>query len=115
MPENRIVLFLDSVQDLQTSAAEQIEINGEFAIDFCDQRHSPMEPFAGSINFKLHHRAESGSVLSLSNLLFAHAKTAQIFERQVNAPFLVIDAYVLPEIGELQGRACEIGELLALG
>ena len=35
--QDRVILFLDRVQDFLAAAAEKFEIDGEFAIDFRDQ------------------------------------------------------------------------------
>ncbi len=38
---------------------------------------------------------------------------AEILQREINAALLEIGAYVLPEVGQLQGGAGEVGKLLA--
>ena len=45
----------------------------------------------------------------------ADVEAAKVFEREIDAALGVVDADVLPEVGELQGRAGEVGKLLALG
>ena len=113
--ENGEVLLLDRVENFLAAAAEEIEIDGQFAIDFGNQRKALAEPVAGALNFKLHHRAESGSVLAVRDLVFADIEAAKVFERKIDAALGVVGGYVLPEVGELQRRAGEVGKLLALG
>src|SRR5215831_827451 len=112
--QNGEVLLLDRVQNFQTAAAEQIKVDREFAIDSSDQGPALPEPVAGALHLELHHLAKSGSVLPAGDIVLGDAKAAQVFERQVNPVLLVIDTDVLPEIGELQRGAGEVGKLLAL-
>src|SRR4029077_645628 len=74
-----------------------------------------MEPLTGALNLKFHHLAEGLSVAVASDVFFARPEPAKALDRQVDAPFGVVDAHVLPEICQLQRGAGEIGELLAFG
>ena len=51
----------------------------------------------------------------MGDVVFADLEPAQVFERQIDAALGVVGGDVLPEVGELQGGAGEVGELLALG
>src|ERR1019366_9289394 len=113
--ENGVILPLNCVQDFLSAAAEKIEIDGQFAIDFSNQRHALTKPVAGAFDFELHHRAKGWCVLVIRDVALADVEAAKIFERKIDTALFVIDADVLPEVGELQCRAGEVGELLALG
>ena len=45
--------------------------------------------------------------------LLGDVEAAQVFERKIDASFFVVDADILPEVGELQGGAGEVGKVLA--
>jgi len=51
----------------------------------------------------------------LGEVSFGHSELTQVFERQIDSAFGVVDGNVLPEVRELQGGAGVIGKLLALG
>ena len=51
----------------------------------------------------------------MRQIFFGDGIAPQIFERQIDSAFGVIDAYVLPEVCQLQCGASVVGKLLALG
>ena len=68
MAEDGVILPFDRVQNFLAAAAEEIEIDGEFAINFFDQRQALAKPIAGALDFELHHGAEGRSVLVIRDL-----------------------------------------------
>ena len=82
---------------------------------FLNQRQAAVKPFARALDFKLHHLAKGRRVAVLLRVFLADRITAQIFERQIDSAFGVVDADVLPEIRQLQRGAGVVGKLLALG
>ena len=113
--ENGVILLFNRVQDFLSAAAEKIEIDRQFAIDFSDQRQALTKPITGAFDFELHHGVEGWCVLIARDVVFANVEATKIFERQIDAALGVVDADILPEVGELQCRAGEVGKLLALG
>ena len=59
--------------------------------------------------------AKVAGVEVLGQVSFGHSELTQVFERQIDSTFGVVDGNVLPEVRELQGGAGAIGKLLALG
>src|SRR5581483_9090044 len=112
--ENCIALLLDGPQDLLATTGEKFQVNRELVIHLSDQRQSLTEPVAGALDLKLHHLAESRSVALGGNILFAHTEATQIFKRKIDAALFVVDADVLPEIGELKRGAGMVRKLLAV-
>src|SRR5437588_3224706 len=108
------VLLLDGIQDFQATAAEEVEIDGELAVDSTHQRKTLPKPVTGALDFEFHHGAESGSVLVLSNFGFVDMEPAQVLQREIYATLGIVHADVLPEIGELQRGAGVVGKALAL-
>src|SRR5579862_526982 len=84
-------------------------------IDLAVQGKSLPKPVAGALDFKLHHRAEGGRVLLAGDIVFGDVEAAKIFDREIDAVLRVVDGNVLPEVGELQRGAGEVGKALALG
>ena len=74
-----------------------------------------LEPVTGTVDFELHHGAKGRRVLVARDFIFADLKTAQVFERKIDASLGIVGGDVLPEICELQGGAGEIGKALAVG
>ena len=74
-----------------------------------------MEPFARSLHFKLHHGAEGRRVAVRGHVVFGHSEAPQIFERQIDSAFRIVNGYVLPEVRQLQGRAGAVRQFLPLG
>jgi len=72
--EHRIILLLDRAQNFLAAAAEEFEIDGEFAVDFLDQRQALAKPILRAFDFKLHHGTERGSVLIARYVVFAHVE-----------------------------------------
>ena len=91
---------------------EEIKIDGEIFVDLGDERQALTKPTVGALNFKFHHCAEGGRVVVAGDIVFEDVEAAKVFEREVDASLGVIDADVLPEVGELQGGAGEVGKLL---
>src|SRR5579863_9320914 len=75
--QNGVILLFNRVQYFHAAAAEKIEINREFAVDFPDERQTSMEPVAGTLDFELHHFAKRGRVFVLRDVFFADAEQSQ--------------------------------------
>ncbi len=88
-------------QDFLAAAAEEIEVDREFAVDLRDERQSLTEPIVGALDFELHQGAEGGGVLVAGNVGLADGEATQVFERKIDASLGVVGADVLPEVGEL--------------
>src|SRR6266496_4686670 len=113
--EHGVILTFDGVEDFLAASAEELDINGNFAADFADQRQSSVEPFSGALDFEAHHLTELWRVAFGGEVTLRDLKAGQVFEWKVDSSLLVIDADILPEIRQLQGGAGEVGELLAFG
>ena len=60
--------------------------------------------------------SQKAGVLQLLRQIFLGDRVlAQVFQRQIDSAFGVVDGYVLPEVRQLQCGAGVIGKLLALG
>ena len=112
--QHGISLALDGVQNFLPAAAEQLDIDRQFAIHLLDQRQAPLKPLARPLHFEAHHFAECRRIARCRNILFTHAVTAQVLQRKINSSLGIIIAYVLPEIGQLQRGTGEIGKCLAI-
>ncbi len=112
--EHIIILALDGVEDFETAAAEEIEIEGEIAIDHVDERQPLLEETARKVDFVFEERAEFGSRNSLLDGCVGDAEALHVVLRNVDAVFGEVDADVLPEVGELQGGTGGVGKAEAL-
>ena len=115
IPKDGIILADNRTQDFLTAPAEEIEINRQFAIHLCDERQALPEPILGALDFESHQCAKGRRVAAASDVVFVDRESAKVFEREIDSSLGVVGSYVLPEVGELQGGAGEIGKALALG
>src|SRR5579863_6008045 len=99
--QDGVILLFDGVENLEASTAEQIEIDGQFTIDLGNQRKALTEPVAGALDFEFHQLAKRRSVPLLRDVVFADLEKAQVFKGQIDPTLFVIDADILPEVGEL--------------
>ena len=82
-----------ALQDFLAAAAEEIEIDGEFAIDFADERQALAEPIVGRARLRTSSWSQKAGVFwLLRDVVFADVEAAQVFERQIDAAFGVVDA-----------------------
>ena len=108
------ILTFDGAEDFEAAAREEVEIEGEFAIDHADEGHAGAEHFARGVDFAAHEFAELGREARFGDHGFVDAETVHIFAGNVDAVLRVVDADILPEIGKLQGGAGLVGEGEAL-
>ena len=95
-------------QNLQPAAAEQIQIERQFAVHHPDQRQPLLEQSPRVIHFSPHQSAKSRRGKSLGDRLVAHPKKFHIRLRNIHAPARKVFAHILPEICQLQRRASRI-------
>src|SRR6516164_3290748 len=107
------VLPLDGMQNGKAATAEELDVKRQPTIDLLGQRQAAMEPLAGTLHFELHHREKLLGGPLVGQVLLGNAEAGEIFERKIDAAFLEVDGNILPEIGELQCGASEVGKLLA--
>ena len=115
MAQNGKVLALDGVENFLATPAEEFEIDGQVR----DPLSRSAEGRAGTSHGPALLRTSScrkrtGYCDSAPDLL-GDRVLAQVFERQIDSAFGVVDGYVLPEVRQLQCGAGVIGKLLALG
>ena len=109
------MLALDGVENFLATAAKKFEIDGQGCIHFFDQRKASPEPVAGPVYFELHHVAKGRGIEILRQIFLGDRVLAQVFVRQIDSAFGVVDGYILPEVRQLECGASVIGKLLALG
>src|ERR1700692_1054697 len=102
------MLALDCLENLLAASAEKFNIDGQFRLDFRDERQALREPFGGTFHLKLHEFAEGGCIVFCADYIFINAEAAQVFERKIDSSLGKIRAYVLPEIRKLKRSACVI-------
>src|SRR5271156_2940940 len=96
------------MQDLQATLAEQVQIEGELAIDHVDQRQTVDEQLASVVDFMPHQFAKCRCRLAPGNRSFVYAELLHIVDGQVDPAPLVIGMDILPEVRQLQSGAGEI-------
>ena len=106
--------MFDGVEDLETAAAEEIEIDGEVAIDHADERKSLVEEVAGVFDFVFEEGAKLGGGDSLLDCGIGYAEALHVVLRKVDAVLGPVDADVLPEVGELKRGTRRIRQAEAL-
>jgi len=67
--ETDVVLFFNRVQDFLSAAAEEIEIDGQFAARLLRSAAGPAETNRGAFDFEFHHGAEGWCVLVVRDFL----------------------------------------------
>ena len=99
--EHIIIFALDGVEDFETAAAEEIEIDRQIAVDHVDEGQALVEEATRIVDFVLQERAEFGRRNSLLDCRVGYAKALHVVLRKVDAVFQEIYADVLPEVREL--------------
>src|SRR5215471_9867133 len=110
----RVILAFNGEQNFLSAASEKLKINGQCAMHFSHERAAAGKVFPRALDFKAHQVTKLRSVISPGNDGFSNSVVLEVFKREVDAPLTVVQAHVLPEIGQLKCRAGEIGELLTL-
>ena len=101
-------LALDGVQNFLPAAAEQLDIDRQFAVHLLDQRQAALKPLPCPLHLEPHHVTEFRRIAGCRNIVFTDAMTAQVLQREIDSSLGMVIAYVLPEIGQLQRGTGEI-------
>src|SRR5690348_1580180 len=106
---------LDSVEDSDASAGEEIDVDAKFRSDARSERRAGGEKSARARNQIFHQGDVARIEIARDNFVLGQAVGGDEFERDVDAALLEVAADVLPEVRELQRGASGVGERLTLG
>ena len=101
---------LDLAQHRQAAAQEQLHVEAQVGRRQVDQRPAALEQLARPVHLEAHQLREGRREAAGLQVVVAVAEAAAVLLRQIDAADVEIAAHVLPEVGELQGRADVIGE-----
>src|SRR5579875_2864040 len=98
------------MENLQTAAAEKVQIQGQFVVHHLNQRKSSFKHLPRILHFIAHQFAELRSKIAVGDHNLFHTEAFHVSLRQVDAAFSVVHGHILPKIGKLERGTGVVGE-----
>ena len=106
---------LDPVEDRQTAAREQVDVDGQGARHPRHQGPALAEQVSGPLDLELHQGGERRGEASGVEVVVGVAEPLAVLAGQVDPADRQVAGHVLPEVGQLQPGAGGVGEPGVLG
>src|SRR5690348_3994022 len=104
----------DCIENRETATAEQLNIDTQMGVNTLGKRKAETEEFAGTFDERFHQGDVSFIEFAGDDFVFGESVGSQLARWDIDTAFFQIARDILPEIRELQSRAGEIREALAL-